>query len=89
MTATFMKVPKFHATQWVSFIGGEGIVRSYTPESGTWTYLIEMALGLKPDFGRVGAEAMILLTEEDLHPTYIASECDVTLERFEPLYHLK
>jgi hypothetical protein len=66
MTATFIKLPKFRNTQWVSFVGGEGIVRSYKPESGTWTYLIEMALGLEPDFGRVGAETMILLTEADL-----------------------
>ena len=66
MTATFMKVPKFRNTQWVSFVGGEGIVRSYTPESGTWTYLIEMAFGLEPDFGRVGAETMIFLNEADL-----------------------
>lgn len=66
MTATFMKIPKFRNTQWVSFVGGEGIVRSYTPESGTWRYLIEMALGLEPDFGRVGAETMIFLNEADL-----------------------
>ncbi|MEH2406631.1 hypothetical protein [Nostoc sp.] len=66
MTVTFMNVPKFRNTEWVSFVGGEGIIRSYTPESGTWTYLIEMALGLEPDFGRVGAETMILLTEADL-----------------------
>ena len=69
MTATFIKLPKFRNTQWVSFVGGEGIVRSYTPESGTWTYLIEMALGREPDFGRVGAETMILLTEADLRTT--------------------
>ncbi|MEH2258396.1 hypothetical protein [Nostoc sp.] len=69
MTATFMKLPKFRNTQWVSFVGGEGIVRSYTPESGTWTYLIEMVLGLEPEFGRVGAETMILLTEADLRMT--------------------
>ena len=69
MTATLMKVPKFRNTQWVSFVGGEGIVRSYTPECGTWTYLIEMALGLEPNFGRVGAETMILLTEADLRTT--------------------
>ncbi|MCC5630308.1 hypothetical protein [Nostoc sphaeroides] len=70
MTATFMKRPKFRNTQRVSFVGGEGIVRNYTPESGKWTYLIEMALGLEPDFGRVGAETMILLTEADLLTTY-------------------
>ncbi|AVH70925.1 hypothetical protein [Nostoc sp. 'Lobaria pulmonaria (5183) cyanobiont'] len=69
MTATLMKVPKFRNTQWVSFVGGEGIVRSYTPECGTWTYLIEMALELEPNFGRVGAETMILLTEADLRTT--------------------
>ncbi|MEH2042290.1 hypothetical protein [Nostoc sp.] len=69
MTPTFMKLPKFRNTQWVRFVGGEGIVRSYTPESGTWTYLIEMALGLEPDFGRMGAETMILLSEEDLRTT--------------------
>ncbi|MEH2355057.1 hypothetical protein [Nostoc sp.] len=70
MAATFMKVPKFRNAQWVSFVGGEGIVRSYTPEYGRWMYLIEMALGLEPDFGRVGAETMILLTEADLLTTY-------------------
>lgn len=66
MTATLMRVPKFRNTQWVSFIGGEGIVRSYKFEESTWTYLIEMALGLEPDFGRSGAETMILLSEADL-----------------------
>ncbi|BDI17714.1 hypothetical protein ANSO36C_35160 [Nostoc cf. commune SO-36] len=70
MSATFMRSPKFRNAQWVSFVGGEGIVRSYTPEYGTWTYLIEMALGLEPDFGRVGAETMILLPEADLLTTY-------------------
>ncbi|MEH2106031.1 hypothetical protein [Nostoc sp.] len=70
MTATFMRRPKFRNAQWVSFVGGEGIVRSYTPEYGTWTYLIEMVLGLEPDFGRVGAETMILLPEADLLTTY-------------------
>ncbi|MBD1834453.1 MULTISPECIES: hypothetical protein [Cyanophyceae] len=66
MTATFIKVPSFRQAQQVSFVGGEGIVRSYRPEAGTWTYLVEMALGLEPDFGRVGAETMVLLNEADL-----------------------
>lgn len=66
MTATFIKVPSFRQDQRVSFVGGEGIVRSYRPEAGTWTYLVEMALGLEPDFGRVGAETMVLLNEADL-----------------------
>ncbi|MEH1963786.1 MAG: hypothetical protein V7L05_28905 [Nostoc sp.] len=76
MAATFMKVPKFRNAQWVSFIGGEGIVRSYTPEYGRWMYLIEMALGQEPDFGRVGAETMILLTEADLLTTYSKFQAD-------------
>jgi hypothetical protein len=66
MIATFIKEPSFHPAQRVSFVGGEGIVRSYRPEAGTWTYLVEMALGLEPDFGRVGAETMVLLNEADL-----------------------
>lgn len=66
MTATFIKAPKFHPTQWVSFVGGEGIVHSYKPDAGAWAYLIEMPLGLAPDFGRVGAETMICLDEADL-----------------------
>lgn len=66
MTATLIKQPLFRRMQWVSFIGGEGIVRSYKPNAGTWTYLVEMPLGLDPDFGRVGAETMVLLHEVDL-----------------------
>ncbi|MEH2051845.1 hypothetical protein [Nostoc sp.] len=71
-----MKVPKFHNAQWVSFVGGEGIVRSYTPEDGRWMYLIEMVLGLEPDFGRVGAETMILLPEADLLTKYSEFQAD-------------
>ena len=66
MTAMCINVPSFRHAQRVSFVGGEGIVRSYKPEAGTWTYLVEMALGLEPDFGRVGAETMVLLNEADL-----------------------
>ena len=66
MTATLIKAPKFRPTQWVRFIGGEGIVRSYKPDAGTWAYIVEMPLGLEPDFGRVGAETMVSLHEVDL-----------------------
>ncbi|MBD1867223.1 hypothetical protein H6F95_07895 [Cyanobacteria bacterium FACHB-471] len=66
MTAILIKRPLFRPMQWVSFVGGEGIVRSYKPNAGTWAYLVEMPLGLDPDFGRVGAETMILLNEADL-----------------------
>jgi len=66
MTAICMRVPKYSHKQWVRFVGGEGIVRSYKAEFGSWTYLIEMALGPEPCFGRVGAETMVLLKEVDL-----------------------
>lgn len=66
MTATLIKMPSFRHAQPVSFVGGEGIVRNYRPEAGNWTYLVEMELGQEPDFGRVGAETMVLLNESDL-----------------------
>jgi hypothetical protein len=66
MTAICMRAPKFHHMQWVSFTGGEGAVRSYKFEFGGWTYLIEMELEEEPDFGRIGAETMVLLNEADL-----------------------
>ncbi len=50
----------------VSFIGGEGIVRSSNFEGGTWKYLVEMPQGREPTFGRVGAETMVLLDEKEL-----------------------
>lgn len=66
MTATLINLPGFRPAQRVSFVGGEGIVRSYSAEGRTWTYLVEMALGQEPDFGRIGAETMVLLNEADL-----------------------
>ena len=67
LTAPPLKVPDFRHAQRVGFVGGEGIVRSYKPESESWTYVVEMALGIEPDFGRVGAEIMVLLNEADLY----------------------
>lgn len=66
MTAICLTVPKFHHTQLVSFVGGEGVVKSYTPDAGSWAYLIEMTLGPEPNFGRVGAETTVMLNEADL-----------------------
>lgn len=66
MTAICLTAPKFHHTQWVSFVGGEGVVISYAPDAGSWTYLIEMTLGPEPNFGRVGAETTVVLYEADL-----------------------
>lgn len=59
-------LPKFRNTQLVSFVGGEGTVKGYHTQCGSWTYLIEMPLGVEPDFGRVGAETMLFLNEADL-----------------------
>ncbi len=58
--------PKFCKNQSVCFVGGDGIVRRCSRESGIWIYLVEMPLGLDPDFGRVGDETMVLLSEADL-----------------------
>jgi hypothetical protein len=66
MATISIDVPKFHHRQRVRFIGGEGIVRNYKSGFGGWIYLVEMALGLEPDFGRIGAETMVLLNETDL-----------------------
>lgn len=58
--------PNFHCEQRVQFLGGAGIVRSYKPEADSWSYLVEMELGPEPDFGRIGAEAMVIIPEADL-----------------------
>ena len=51
----------------VSFIGGEGIVRSSNFEGGTWKYLVEMPLApVMPKFGRIVAETIVLLDEIEL-----------------------
>jgi hypothetical protein len=66
MLETLIKAPSFRPAQRVGFVGGEGIVRGCKPESGSWIYFVEMAMGLEPDFGRVGPETMLCLNEADL-----------------------
>jgi hypothetical protein len=61
--------PKFGNEHPVRFAGGEGIVRGASWEFGRWTYLVEMALGIEPEFGRIGPEAIVLLDEADLYAT--------------------
>jgi hypothetical protein len=56
----------FKLAQRVKFLGGEGIVRHVKFEDRHWTYLVEMPLGREPEFGRVGAETMVLLSETEL-----------------------
>ena len=50
----------------VSFVGGEGVVKSSSFEGGTWKYLVEMPQGKEPKFGRAGAETMVFLNEREL-----------------------
>jgi hypothetical protein len=66
MSAILINRPRFKLTQRVRFIGGEGIVRNYEIDAGTWTYLVEMPLGIEPSFGRVGSETKVFLNEADL-----------------------
>lgn len=57
---------QYPPNQKVQFIGGEGIVLSSSFEGGNWRYLVEMPQGREPDFGRAGAETMVLLNEREL-----------------------
>ena len=67
MIAEFIKVRSFDRHQQVSFIGGEGVVRNFKYENGTWKYLVEMPLApVMPKFGRIGAETIVLLDEIEL-----------------------
>lgn len=58
--------PKFAPNQTVRFIGGMGKIKSIQQQDSRWVYNIEMSLGVKPDFGRVGAETTVVLAEQDL-----------------------
>lgn len=60
-------VPRFKTNQMVHFVGGIGIIKNYRPDSGTWTYAVEMEMGPEPEMGRVGFETTILLNEADIH----------------------
>lgn len=60
------EMPRFSPDQFVRFVGGEGKVREFHSEAGSWSYLVEMAMGPEPEMGRIGYETMILLPETDL-----------------------
>jgi hypothetical protein len=66
MTLICNGVPTFRPKQRVRFVGGEGVIQNYKSEIRGVMYLIKMALGPKPDFGRVGSETTIILNEADL-----------------------
>lgn len=62
-----MTMPKFSKKQKVGFVGGTGTIKNCLPESGTWTYAVEMELGPEPEMGRVGSETTVLFHETDIH----------------------
>jgi hypothetical protein len=66
MRANIIPAPIFKKNQSVEFVGGIGKIKNYHSESNSWIYLVEMAMGLEPDFGRIGYETMILLPEPDM-----------------------
>ncbi|WP_026735549.1 hypothetical protein [Fischerella sp. PCC 9605] len=59
-------VPRYSANQVVFFLGGMGKILSFQPDSGTWTYAIEMEMGEAPEMGRLGAETIILIHETEI-----------------------
>lgn len=66
MNMNCLNRPKFYHHQTVSFIGGVGKIKNIQLQDSCWTYTIEMSMGVKPDFGRVGAETTIVLEEQDI-----------------------
>ncbi|MDX2231682.1 MAG: hypothetical protein NW220_18755 [Leptolyngbyaceae cyanobacterium bins.349] len=58
--------PQFSAGQMVHFIGGVGTVKSFRPDSGSWTYQVEMEMGPEPEMGRIGYETTVMLSEVDM-----------------------
>ncbi|WP_221644648.1 MULTISPECIES: hypothetical protein [unclassified Nostoc] len=70
MNASALSTPKFRNGQKVKFIGGEGIIKNYRPQSGSWVYLLEMPMGSEPEMGRVGYETMIWLYEVDIYSSF-------------------
>lgn len=66
MSTSFLVKPKFQPRQKVSFLGGTGQIKGCQREADTWIYTIEMSMGERPDFGRVGAETTIVLEEREI-----------------------
>jgi hypothetical protein len=66
MAIKALQAPRFNQNQTVRFVGGEGRVKQYLPDSQSWAYMVEMAMDPEPEIGRVGYETTILLMESDL-----------------------
>lgn len=64
--ATTLTTPRFRQGQIACFIGGKGIIRNCQPDSGSWSYLVEMEMGPEPKTGRIGHETTVRLFETDL-----------------------
>ncbi|AKG20379.1 hypothetical protein [Calothrix sp. 336/3] len=62
----YYPAPRFEKNQTVEFVGGIGKIKNYYSESNSWVYLVEMAMGQEPDFGRIGYETTIILPEPDV-----------------------
>jgi hypothetical protein len=75
MRTNIIPTPRFEKNQTVEFLGGMGQIKTYYSESYSWIYLIEMAMGPEPDFGRIGYETMILLAEPDIISLAVPLEC--------------
>ena len=58
-TTNVTRQPRFSKGEMVCFVGGVGIIKNCRPDSGTWTYAVEMELGPEPEMGRVGSETTI------------------------------
>lgn len=61
-----VSVPKFNHNQPVRFIGGEGTVKHFRPDAGSWLYTVQMEMGPEPEMGRIGYETTVVLSETDL-----------------------
>ena len=67
MKIDYLTRPKFSTHQEVRFMGGKGKIKSIQQQDKGWAYTIKMSMGVKPDFGRVGAETTIILEEQDIY----------------------
>lgn len=65
-TTNVITSPMYAKDQRVCFVGGGGKILYCRPESGTWTYAVQMEMGPEPDMGRIGSETTILLDEADI-----------------------
>jgi hypothetical protein len=66
MNTIKLAIPKFFKGQEVKFIGGVGTILDCHPNSGSWSYIVEMQMGQEPEMGRIGCETTILLFETDM-----------------------